>query len=142
MALSTPAARRSLHTRRIVCDGYLRDDGLWDIEARIIDTKGYRYREPQRGTREVGAPVHDMSVRLTLDAQMIVRGIEIDMSAHPYGACLGAPAPFQGLVGKSIGPGWRKKMLEHLGAAKGCRAWAQDGEMVATLYPHWYKPAG
>ena len=22
------------------------------------------------------------------------------------------------------------------------RAWAQDGEMVATLYPHWYKPAG
>ena len=25
------------------------------------------------------------------------------------------------------------------GFLNGCKAWAQDGPMVATLYPHWYK---
>ena len=120
MALSAPAPRRLLHTRRIVCDGFLREDGLWDIEARILDTKAYRYREPERGAREVGAPVHDMVVRLTIDAQMVVRGIEIEMAAHPYGACLGAPPAFQGLVGKSIGPGWRKTVQSCVGGVAGC----------------------
>ena len=31
-----------------------RDDGLWDIEAQIVDTKTYAYDEPFRGRREVG----------------------------------------------------------------------------------------
>src|SRR6185503_19700597 len=46
MSLSAPAPRRHLHTRSITCEGFARDDGLWDIEARIVDTKTYRVEEP------------------------------------------------------------------------------------------------
>ncbi|HPU52477.1 MAG TPA: DUF2889 domain-containing protein, partial [Burkholderiaceae bacterium] len=183
MSLSPPAARSLRHTRRIVCEGFQRDDGLWDIEAVLIDTKAYRYREPERGVREAGEHVHEMHVRLTVDSTLIVRAVEVDMASRPYDACLGAPPAFQGLVGRSIGPGWRKAVLECAGGSagcthvrevlpqmatiafqtilgwpdddgsdkparvtgdpkgflNGCKAWAQDGPMVAKLYPHWRK---
>ena len=35
MPLSPPVGRQHLHTRRITCQGFYRDDGLWDIEGRI-----------------------------------------------------------------------------------------------------------
>jgi hypothetical protein len=120
MSLSPPAPRRAMHARRIVCEGYRRDDGLWDIEARLIDTKAYATREPERGLRAAGDPVHDMLVRLTLDDAMIVRAIEVSMPAHPYGACLGAQPAFQSLVGCSVGPGWRKAVQARVGGVAGC----------------------
>ena len=39
MPLPPPAPRDLKHTRTIVCQGYEREDGLWDIEARLTDTK-------------------------------------------------------------------------------------------------------
>ncbi len=120
MSLPTPAPRRHFHTRRIVCEGFLRDDGLWDIEGRIVDTKTYGYDEPDRGHRAPGDPVHDMAVRLTLDAQMEVRAIEVDMAATPYGVCASAAPAYQGLVGKRIGLGWRRAVNECVGGTRGC----------------------
>jgi hypothetical protein len=109
-----------MHTRNIVCEGYRRDDGLWDIEARLLDTKAYPTREAERGRRPPGSPVHDMRVRLTLDTAMTVRAIEIAMPSHPYAGCLGAPPAFQSLVGCRIGPGWRKAIQERTGGVRGC----------------------
>jgi len=120
MTLTPPAARRPMHTRRIVCEGYLRDDGLWDIEARLLDTKAYPTREAERGRRPAGSPVHDMAIRLTIDADMTVHGIEIAMPSHPYASCTGAPEAFQALVGCRIGPGWRKMIQERAGGVRGC----------------------
>ncbi len=40
MPLSPPIGRQHLHTRRVVCQGFFRDDGLWDIEGRITDEGG------------------------------------------------------------------------------------------------------
>ena len=41
MPLTPPADRKPMHTRRIRCEGFSRADGLWDIEAHLIDTKPY-----------------------------------------------------------------------------------------------------
>jgi len=109
-----------MHTRTIRCEGYRRDDGLWDIEARIVDTKTYAYEEPFRGRREIGEPVHHMAVRLTLDAQMVVRDIEVDMPSTPYAACLGAAPEFRSLIGRRVGPGWRAAVNETVGGTRGC----------------------
>ena len=68
MKLSPPAPRQHVHTRRIVCEGFRREDGLWDIEAAIVDTKTFAYREPIRGPRLPGDNVHHMIVRLTIDS--------------------------------------------------------------------------
>ncbi len=120
MSLTPPVPRRHKHTRTIVCDGFEREDGLWDIEARIVDTKSFRYREPFRGVREPGARVHDMSVRLTLSTDTIVRAVEVSMNATPYERCNGAPPAYQGLVGKKIGLGWRRAVQECVGGVRGC----------------------
>jgi hypothetical protein len=120
MALPAAAPRKPLHTRSIVCDGYLREDGDFDIEARILDVKAYAYTEPFRGRREPGDPVHEMLVRLTVSPSMKVRGIAVDMPQTPYGTCQGARAAFQKLVGASIGPGWRKAVNEAVGGVSGC----------------------
>ncbi len=118
--LPEPAPRRRMHTRRIHLDGYCRDDGLWDIEARIVDTKAYPYVEPYRGRRDPGSHVHDMMIRLTLDASLVVRAVAVAMPDTPYEACAGAAAAFQRLVGASVGAGWRRQVNEAVGGVLGC----------------------
>ncbi|GAA4414397.1 DUF2889 domain-containing protein [Quisquiliibacterium transsilvanicum] len=120
MSLSAPAARRHLHTRSIVCEGFRRDDGLWDIEAQIVDTKTYGYEEPDRGLRNPGDPVHHMAVRLTLDDRMVVQGVEVSMPATPYTTCLTAAPAYQGLIGRQVGLGWRRAVNECVGGTRGC----------------------
>ena len=41
MPLSQPAPRKLMHNRVIECRGYEREDGLWDIEGHLVDTKPY-----------------------------------------------------------------------------------------------------
>lgn len=120
MSLPKPAPRRHLHTRSIKCEGYERDDGLFDIEAQIVDTKAYDSEEPYRGLRKAGAPVHDMQVRLTLDRTMTVREIAVTTNHAPYDVCPGVSPGYQALVGAKIGGGWRKAVTEAVGRTKGC----------------------
>jgi DUF2889 family protein len=120
MNLPAPAPRRHRHSRAISCEGYQRDDGLWDIEARIVDTKPFAYHEPFRGRREPGEPVHDMALRLTIDDNMVVRDIEVAMYSVPYAPCTSALPAFKGLIGKKIGSGWRRAVQACVGGVKGC----------------------
>lgn len=120
MSLSTPAPRRHLHTRTIHCEGFQRDDGLWDIEARIIDTKTHKTVEPFRGARDAGAHVHDMELRMTLDRDMVVREIEVSTNHAPYDPCYTVAPAFKSLVGAKVGGGWRRAVNEAVGGTKGC----------------------
>jgi Protein of unknown function (DUF2889) len=120
MALPPPAPRTALHTRTIHCEGFRRDDGLWDIEARLRDTKAYDFAEPGRGERPAGSAVHDMHVRLTLDDQMTVCDVQVWMESHPYEDFVRAIPSFSDLVGKRVGPGWRRAVMEAAGGERGC----------------------
>ena len=120
MPLSAASPRRHLHTRTIKCEGYERDDGLFDIEAQIVDQKAYAVDEPMRGHRPAGAHVHDMQVRLTLDRAMTVRGIEVTTNHAPYDVCPNVAPGYQKLVGARIGAGWRKAVTEAVGRTRGC----------------------
>ncbi|MDA8600938.1 DUF2889 domain-containing protein [Burkholderiaceae bacterium] len=120
MTLSTPSPRKHRHTRTIHAEGFLREDGLWDIEARMIDSKTYVYTEPYRGDREPGSAVHDMAIRLTMDSQLTITAIEVSMAATPYPTCTQVAPNFQGLVGTTIGGGWRRVVNECVGATRGC----------------------
>jgi len=120
MSLPTPAPRRHMHTRRIECEGFQREDGLWDIEASIVDTKAYEVEEPERGIRKAGEHVHDMQVRLTLDDDMVVMAVAVSTNDAPYAPCYTTAPAFQGLVGARIGAGWRKAVNEAVGGTRGC----------------------
>ena len=91
MPLSEPAARQPLHNRQYDFRGYRREDGLWDIEGRIVDTKTYAFENQHRGQIEAGTPVHDMQVRLTLDDDFLIRDIEAVTDASPFARARRAP---------------------------------------------------
>ena len=78
--LPPSVGREHIHTRRVVSQGYLRADGLWDIEAGIEDTKTYFARNGDGRERQPGEPIHHMLVRLTLDDALKV----IDAVAAGY----------------------------------------------------------
>lgn len=133
MSLSPPAPRRHLHTRSIECRGYEREDGLFDIEASILDQKTYDVDEPYRGHRPAGAPVHHMQVRLTLDGSMTVKAIEVTTNDAPYDICPSVAPGYQTLVGAKVGGGWRKAVTEAVGRTKGCTHITELLMPVATV---------
>ena len=120
MALSKPQPRKHLHTREIQCRGYKRDDGLWDIEGRIVDTKTYSFDNVDRGGVAAGEPVHHMEVRLTLDDDLVVQKAEASTVASPYSICGEISPGFSALEGLAIKPGWRGQVIKRLGGVKGC----------------------
>lgn len=130
MPLSDPAARKPIHNRTIVCQGYRREDGLWDIEGRLVDTKAYAFANTWRSEVKPGEPLHEMLIRLTLDEHYVVQAVEAATEHSPHGAC-GAILPnFQRLVGERVGRGWTKRVKELIGGAEGC---AHHVEMLGTL---------
>ena len=54
MPLPEASKREHLHTRAITYQGFERDDGLWDIEAHMTDTKTYEFENNWRGKVKVG----------------------------------------------------------------------------------------
>jgi hypothetical protein len=117
--MSTPA-RKPLHTRRITYEGFLREDGLFEMEAELVDTKGEVLHLIERGPVEPGEPVHHMRARVAFDDAMKVVDAEAWMDSSPFPDCAAATAPMRRLVGASIGRGWRKSLDEAMGGVAGC----------------------
>lgn len=120
MPLSPPAPRIHLHDRRVVYRGYRREDGLWDIEAELRDTKTTPFDIPGEGRWEPGEPLHGMAIRLTVDRHTVVQAIEVAMDHVPHGPCPQAAAPMQRMVGCRLSRGWRRSIEQHLGGIQGC----------------------
>jgi len=133
MPLSPPKPRQHLHTRTIDLTGYHRDDNLWDIEAHIIDKKTYTYDNKWRGTVASGLPVHDMSIRLTIDWELVVKEVEVVMDVQPYDICSEVLSNFQGIVGLKIGAGWNRRVREVVGGVLGCTHLAELLGPLATV---------
>ncbi len=120
MPLSAPKGRQPVHTRTVVCQGFRRDDGLWDIEGRLTDVRSRPLPLGERGLLAAGEPMHDMRIRLTIDDTFLIHEVEAVTDSGPYAAC-GAIAPnFQRLVGLRIGAGWRRAVKERVGGVQGC----------------------
>lgn len=121
MPLSPAADRKLAHTRVVTCTGHERDDGLWDIEGRIVDTKPYRFPNRDRGGWiEADEALHDMSIRLTIDMEMEIKAAEAVTDASPYNYCKTVTDIAQNLVGLSIGPGWTSRSKIAMGRNLGC----------------------
>ena len=119
-SLPPSAPRKHLHTRQVRFDGYHREDGLWDIEATLTDTKAYVWHSADKGALPAGTPLHDMVIRLTLDDKLTIKAIATAMPGTPHGECIQANDPMQVMVGHTIGPGWRMTIEKNLGGIKGC----------------------
>ena len=76
MPLSPPAPRAPIHQRAIRCEGFRREDGYWDIEGTLVDTKSYPFANTWRTRVEPGDSRHEMRMRLTIDETYMVVAVE------------------------------------------------------------------
>jgi hypothetical protein len=128
-------ARRLMHRRAIDCAGYLRDDGLWEVEARLVDTKPFLQRDQFRGDLPPGTPVHDIGLRLAVDDNMVIREAETNMAAVPFPTCFEVNGILRRLVGEQIGRGWRETVRRKIGKLETCTHLAELlGPAVTTLF--------
>src|SRR5688572_30805090 len=136
MPLPRPANRKLMHNRVIDCRGYERDDGLWDIEGRLTDTKSYTwFNRGSVGDLPAGQPAHDMWIRLTIDLNMVIHDAVACTDAGPYSPCGDITAKFVKLNGVRIERGWTKKLRDIIGGANACtHQWELLGRVAAVAY--------
>jgi len=130
VTLSPPAPREEVHNRRIRCNGFVREDGLYDIEAEITDNKTYSFPSDFRGEVTPDDFVHHMKVRVTIDRSMTVTAAEAITISGPYAICPTANDVFRNLVGLTIGPGWRRRVTAAIGGRHGC---THISELMGTV---------
>ncbi|MEO8753486.1 MAG: DUF2889 domain-containing protein [Casimicrobiaceae bacterium] len=129
--LSTPTlSRERLHGRSVSYDAYQREDGLFDIEAHLADVKDHDFAL-LTGVRRAGVPIHDMWVRVTIDREFFIRGIEAVTDSMPYpGACNTIGPTYEKLIGANLINGFRKHLHDIMGGVRGC---THITEMLAYL---------
>lgn len=138
MPLSPPSARDLVHTRQIECRGYHREDGLWDIEGHLIDTKPRRPGGSQEVSNDV-IVIHDMWLRLTIDNALLVHAAEAVMDKSPYQVCPEIAPNFDALAGVQIKPGWRQEANRRVGGVKDCTHLGELlGPMATVCYQTLY----
>ncbi len=118
--LPPPVRRKELHHRDYEFRGYLREDGLYDLEGRMTDSKTYDFPNQWRGTIPAGTPYHDMRVRLTLDRDFVIHEVVVVTAASPYEICPTITPAFQALRGAQLGIGWTRLLRQHFAGTHGC----------------------
>ena len=132
-SLSPAVPREAVHKRQINCNGFVRADGLYDIEAELTDHKTYDFPSDFRGTVTPDLAVHHMVLRITINGDRVIQHAEAITITGPYAICPTANAVFDNLVGLQIGPGWRRKVQAAIGGRHGCTHITELLGPVATI---------
>jgi hypothetical protein len=113
--------RRPVHLRAITMRGYHRQDGLYEIEGRVSDSKDLPF-SPPAGDRhvKVGDLVHDMWVRIAVDTDLVVHEIESVSDSTPYPVCREGGMNLERLIGTRIAAGWSNEVKRKLGRSAAC----------------------
>ena len=138
MGLPESVSREKKHQRKIDCEGYLRSDGLWDIDVHMVDTRTYdcTYDEFHRdGVIRAGEPVHDMWLRFTIDLDFLIHDVHAASDQTPFSICPRAAGAMREIIGLRIGYGWMKQVRERIGTDKSCTHLMDLlGQLAATAY--------
>lgn len=132
MPLSEASPRTHLHTRAITLQGFRRDDGQFDIEAELVDTKTYPFEIDDRNVVP-GEPLHHMRARLTVTEDLLITAAEAVTEQGPFSICGGGALTYGRLEGLTIRPGFLKAANERLGGAAGCTHLRELLQQMATV---------
>ena len=70
----------AFHTRAV-----LRDGGLWDLEAELIDVKAYDFPKRDGEVFKAGDPIHHMHLRITIDGDFTIVAAQAVYDAALHG---------------------------------------------------------
>jgi hypothetical protein len=98
----------------------MREDGLLDIDGRLVDVRAYDMDSEWRGKVPKGEPAHEMWVRLTVDDDLVIRDVACSTDAAPYPSCRAVPPNLSRLVGLAVSGGFKKQVRQRIGGTEGC----------------------
>jgi hypothetical protein len=133
MSLPPSVPREELHLRRVELRGYRRHDGLYDVEACILDTKAHSMTFDSGRHLAAGEPLHHMAIRLVIDEDLNVIDVIASTDASPYSICRTAPETLQCLKGLRIGAGWSAAIRQRLSGRHGCTHLVELLKPLATV---------
>ncbi len=116
----SPHPRALKHTRKLQVEFYLRDDGLWDIEANFTDVKPFDL-EVSSLVIPANRPVHDLSIRVTTDEKSNIVDVHLQFNQVPFeGHCEQIEPEYKKLIGLNLLKHFRQDVRERLGKSAGC----------------------
>ena len=133
MTLPAAAATRQLkHRRQFDVQVFARDDGLWEVDAILVDTKTRDARLAGE-VRPAGTPIHDMLLRLVVDTQLNILAAGAETRWMPYpGDCDDHDNVYQHLVGLNLGKGFREGLRRRVGGVLGCTHITELAQVLPT----------
>ncbi|MAO51183.1 MAG: hypothetical protein CML16_09930 [Pusillimonas sp.] len=126
--------REHLHTRTIRVDAFAREDGQWDLEAELVDVKGYDFPKHGGVIHKAGQPVHHMHLRVTFNEEFTVTAAQAAYDAAPYNEYCYSIAPDYGdLVGMNLLRGFRHAVKARFGRTAGCTHMTEMSYVLPTV---------
>jgi hypothetical protein len=134
MSLPTPeTSRKLLHTRSIRVQAYEREDGLIDLEAELIDVKGYDFHRKDGIVNKAGDHIHNMVLRVTIDHTYTIVDAHADYAAAPYGPdCTAITPDYRDLVGMNLLKNFRRQVKERFLRTAGCTHMTELSQVLPT----------
>ncbi len=135
MPLPPPeTAREPLHTRSIRVSSFARDDGQWDLEAELIDTKAYDFPRASGAVHAAGEPVHHMHLRVTIDDEFTITAAVAAYDAAPYDEnCTAIATDYEAMVGMNLLRSFRQVVKERFGRTAGCTHMTELSYVLPTV---------
>jgi hypothetical protein len=133
MTLPPAAAQRQLkHRRQIDVQVFVRPDGLWEVDATLSDVKTRATRMAE-GLRPAGTPIHEMLLRLVVNAQLDIlqAGSQTHWSPYP-GTCDQHGDAYGQLVGLNLLKNFRRDVNLRLGGVRACTHITELAQVLPT----------
>lgn len=125
--------RKLIHTRQVTCKGYLREDGLFDVEGHLADVRDVDCLSKRREILvRAGDTLHGMRLRITVDTAMRIVDAGAVTEHSPHVECRSISAAYKALKGLVIGPGFLAAVKERFRGIKGCTHLTELVGPVAT----------
>ncbi len=113
--------RKEIHSREIKTQVWLLDNGNWEIESNLVDTKGYDTKVGLGKDLPAGDPLHQMKIVIEASAVGEICDITIQMPDTPFQYCPEVIRNFDQLKGEFMSKGWNQLLNERFSKAQGCR---------------------
>jgi hypothetical protein len=124
--------RRLEHRRTLEVQVHSRPDRLWEVEAVLTDVKT-RDAPMSHGVREAGTPIHQLRLRLVINAGLDIIRAGSQSEWTPYPAhCPEHGDAYAALEGLNLARGFRRAVAERLGGTRGCTHLTELAQVLPT----------
>lgn len=116
-------------------NSFLREDGLWELEASLLDYKAYDFPKRNGSIKVAGSPVHNMKICLLVTEGGEVSDVCARYDDAPYDQiCSAIEAAYKGLVGLHLLRNFRNAVKDRFSRTSGCTHMSELVVLLPTVF--------